>query len=837
MKMKKNLILMITLLAAVFGCAQKFELDTNFTMPTELESPASVTLDVTSSETVVLSWKGGFANDGGIILYNVLFDEEGGDFSEPIASMPSDLGAGSQLTLTHAQLNTIARNAGVKPNETGKFIWTVTGAKGGVTKKFDGFNSITVTRGEGIDNMPEKLFVAGSAAKEAGQEFRVVEEGLYVIYTKLGAGKLSFKSEKNAGFNFFADATNKLNEGEGEYDVQTAPESGLARITVNFNTLNVKIEEIGTTVRLAWGATYNDPATDPMTLEYAGNGNFEGRGEVVFYGPGREGTPDWCSWVEERYYFIATVDGAEVCWGSDDAGNAILPDGTEEHFYLNEFAGVSQWDNLWKMDHALDLSNVAVTIYTNKDNKWTHTCETAGAIVYDQPTSAPAELYIAGSAAETEGAAFRKESEGVFVLYQQLKKGNISFRSGDAEPVKYFTDADNKLFIGARSAEVAASEGVTRITVDFNTNTVKYDQVGAELKMIFGCNKATIMTLGYQGNGKFVGEGAINFVQPGDPSCSWLSWVEERYHFLANVNGTEVCWGRLNEVDGENRPDPDKTVAENFFHIGEFAYTDQWQNLWKLATELDGATATVTVNTNDNGAFTHSFVKASVDPVPPTMAPAELALHGTGAEVEGQAFRQVSTGVFEIYAKLKDGSLSFKSSNKNYFLDAEKGLLEGAGEGVSTATTEADATRIRINFQDNTVTFDTINKVRLIWGVNFVDVMTMSYTSAGKWEGEGLVSFVPPGDPTCSWLTWTEQRYYFIPTINGAEEKCWGRKDNVTGNDLYPSDEPDFYDINEFSWSQWDHLWKFAEEMNGATVNVLLDTNKDGVMTHVVTKK
>ena len=833
MKMKKNLILMITLLAAVFGCAQKFELDTNFTMPTELESPASVTLDVTSSETVVLSWKGGFANDGGIILYNVLFDEEGGDFSEPIASMPSDLGAGSQLTLTHAQLNTIARNAGVKPNETGKFIWTVTGAKGGVTKKFDGFNSITVTRGEGIDNMPEKLFVAGSAAKEAGQEFRVVEEGLYIIYTKLGAGKLSFKSEKNAGFNFFADATNKLNEGEGEYDVQTAPESGLARITVNFNTLNVKIEEIGTTVRLAWGATYNDPATDPMTLEYAGNGNFEGRGEVVFYGPGREGTPDWCSWVEERYYFIATVDGAEVCWGSDDAGNAVLPDGTEEHFYLNEFAGVSQWDNLWKMDHALDLSNVAVTIYTNKDNKWTHTCETAGAIVYDQPTSAPAELYIAGSAAETEGAAFRKESEGVFVLYQQLKKGNISFRSGDAEPVKYFTDADNKLFIGARSAEVAASEGVTRITVNFNTNTVTYDQIGAEVKLYLAWTEEVLMTLTYQGNGKFIGEGGIKFVDAG--------WPEERYSFVATVNGSEKVWGRIPEFcDGNNRPDAADTPA-NWFYIGEFdcpSYNQvKWNNLWKFASELENSTATCTINTNDNGAFTHSFVKASVDPVPPTMAPAELALHGTGAEVEGQAFRQVSTGVFEIYAKLKDGSLSFKSSNKNYFLDAEKGLLEGAGEGVSTATTEADATRIRINFQDNTVTFDTINKVRLIWGVNFVDVMTMSYTSAGKWEGEGLVSFVPPGDPTCSWLTWTGQRYYFIPTINGAEEKCWGRKDNVTGNDLYPSDEPDFYDINEFSWSQWDHLWKFSEEMNGATVNVLLDTNKDGVMTHVVTKK
>jgi hypothetical protein len=831
--MKRNLLILITLLTAVFGCTQKYELDTEFTMPTELASPSSVVLDVTSSSTVVLSWKGGKANDGGIVLYNVLFDEEGGDFSDPIATMPSDLGAGEQLTLTHAALNTIARKAGIKPNETGKFIWTVTGAKGGVVKSYDGYASLSVTRGDGIDNMPEKLYINGAAAKEAGQEFRVVEEGLYVIYTKIGAGAINFTSEKSGGFTFYADNTGKLVEGEGSYNVDAAPASGLARVTVNFNTLGVKIEEVGTTVRLAWGATYSDPATDPMTLEYVGGGEFKGQGEVVFYGPGREGTPDWCSWVEERYYFIADVNGAEVCWGSDDAGNAILPDGTEEHFYLNEFAAVSQWDNLWKMDHALDLSNVAVTIYTNKDNKWTHSCEKAGEIVYEQPKSAPAELYIAGSAAETEGAAFRKASEGVFVIYQQLKAGNISFYSGDAEPVKYFHDAENKLFIGARNAAVEASEGVTRITVDFNTNTVTYDQIGADVKMIFGVNKATIMTLSYQGAGKFVGEGAIAFVQPGDPSCSWLSWVEERYHFLANVNGTELCWGRLNEVDGENRPDPDKTVADNFFHIGEYAYTDQWQNLWKLASELDGATATVTINTNDNGAFTHSFVKASADPVPPTMAPAELALYGSGAEVEGQPFRQVSNGVFEVYAKLKDGSLAFKSSDKNYFVDAEKGLLQGAGEGVATASGD-NVTRIVVNYLDNTVKFEQISKVRCIFAANYVDLMNISYIGQGKWEGEGVINFLQPG--SIDWLSWVEERYYFIVTIDGVD-KCWGRKDNVTGHDLKPSDEPDFYDIQESTWSQWDHCWKFAGEMDGANVHILIDSNKDGVMTHVVTKK
>lgn len=815
---------MITLLTAVFGCTQKYELDTEFTMPTELVSPVSVVLDVTSSSTVVLSWTGGKANDGGIVLYNVLFDEEGGDFSDPITTMPSDLGAGEQLTLTHATLNAIARKAGIKPNETGKFIWTVTGAKGGITKTYDGYASLSVTRGEGIDNMPERLYVGGAAAKEAGQEFRVVEEGLYVIYTKLGAGELKFTSEKSGGFTFYSDNSGKLVEGEGSYNVDAAPASGLARITVNFNTLGVKIEEIGTSVRLAWGATYNDPATDPMTLEYVGNGEFKGQGEVVFYGPGREGTPDWCSWVEERYYFIATVDGAEVCWGSDDAGNAILPDGTEEHFYLNEFAGVSQWDNLWKMDHALDLSNVAVTIYTNKDNKWTHSCEKAGEIVYEQPKSAPAELYIAGSAAETEGAAFRKASEGVFVIYQQLKAGNISFYSGDAEPVKYFHDAENKLFIGARSTAVEASEGVTRITVDFNTNTVTYDQIGAEVKLVFAWTQNVYMTLAYQGNGKFVGEGEIKFHDAG--------WSEERYNFRATVNGTEVAWGRIPELcDGEARPDGDNVPAA-WFYIGEYP-VDQWSNLWKFASELENSTATCTINTNDNGAFTHSFVKASVDPVPPTMAPAELALFGTGAEVEGQPFRQVGNGVFEVYAKLKDGSLTFRSSDRNYFLDAEKGLLQGEGEGVASGSGD-NVTRITVNYQNNTVKFEQISKVRCVFAANYADLMDISYIGTGKWEGEGVINFLQPG--TFDWLSWVEERYYFIVTIDGTE-KCWGRKDSVTGNDLKPSGEIDFYDIQESSWSQWDHCWKFAGEMDGADVHILIDSNKDGVMTHVVTKK
>ena len=102
-------------------------------------------------------------------------------------------------------------------------------------------------------------------------------------------------------------------------------------------------------------------------------------------------------------------------------------------------------------------------------------------------------------------------------------------------------------------------------------------------------------------------------------------------------------------------------------------------------------------------------------------------------------------------------------------------------------------------------------------------------------DGEGKIDFIQPG--TFDWLSWVEERYYFVVTVNGEENTCWGRKDSVTGNDLKPSDEVDFYDIQVSSWSQWDHCWKFAGEMNGANVHILIDSNKDGVMTHVVTKK
>ena len=831
--MKKIITILSAMLAVATACQKHYELNTDFAMPTSLSSPSSVTLDVTSSSTVQLAWTGGGAADGGIVLYEVLFDKAGGNFSEPLTVMPSDLGAGQTLTLTHAALNTIARKAGVAPNQTGSFIWTVRGSKGGVSKTYDGYETLSVTRGEGIDNMPERLFVAGSAAKEAGQEFRVVEEGLYSIVTRLGAGSLRFTSEKGGGLVFHASEAGKLVEGEGDYSVAEAPATGLARITVNFNTLSLKIESVEAQLHAAWEAT----GVDFAVLEYEGDGVFSGEGEAVFYGPGRDGTPSWCSWVEERYSFFVEIDGVQKRWGSGFGSNSFTPDGTDSFYYIYEFDKVD-WDALWKMDHALDLKNVRVTVWTNKDNQFTHMVEEAGPIVYDQPTAAPAELFLTGAAAEVDGQAFRKDGDK-FIAYAKLNAGALSFVDGDG--VKYFIQNENDLYIGKRSYDVTASEGVTRITVDFSTNKVTFDEIGTDVRMIWGCNYDTVIALSYQGGGKFAGEGRVVFVDASRPESnppSWLGWTEERYYFIATVNGTEVCWGRLDGEDAENRPDGE--VSETFYDIGEFEWS-QWDHLWKMGSVFDNSNVSAVIDTNDEGHFRHSFTKQSEDPFPPTVAPSELTLSGSGAEVEGQAFRKVADGEFVIFARLQEGTLSFQGDGKNYFFDAEKGLLQGDGAGTAAATAEGAVTKLSVNFKDLTVKAESIDKVRMIWGCCFGDIVPMTYEGAGVWGGSGKAEFVQPGDPRCTWLSWVEERYYFVVTIDGEERLCWGRLDGVDG-EYRPDDErftagENFYDCGEFGWSQWDHLWKMAGEMDGSDIEVKLFTNKDGVMTHTITKK
>lgn len=363
----------MVVLLAFFGCKDEYQLSTDFTVPSDLSSPKKVILDVTSSSPITFSWSGGGAADGSHVLYEVVFDKKGGDFSNPIQKLPSDNGALTKLTLSHDQLNSIARKAGIKPGETGTLSWTVLASKGGELKKAEVTSDIELTRGEGIDNMPDKLYLHGSGNESggaSGQPFRKAAEGIYVVYTKVsGSGDLELKGTiAQDEFSYYLDGT-KLKEGTGA--IRLAPSANPYRITVNFNTLSVKTEVISG-VRCIWGATFGTIGN----LAYIGSGKFEARNSAIkFIDPSRPDTnpPGWLGWTEERYYFIANIDGTDKCWGRMDGVSAERPSGNEPltFYQLGEFSW-SQWDHLWKMSGDLDLKRATITIDTNKDNLMVH---------------------------------------------------------------------------------------------------------------------------------------------------------------------------------------------------------------------------------------------------------------------------------------------------------------------------------------------------------------------------------------------------------------------------------------------------------------------------------
>lgn len=366
-------IFLILLLAS---CKEDYAFSTKFSTPTELNSPVAVSIDVTSTENVLLSWSGGGAEVGNVV-YEVLFDKPGGDFTHPVYRCLSDLGAEAHLTLSHALLNTIARKAGVNPSSTGSVSWTVTASKGGEVAQANLSKQIAVTRGGGIDYTGNSLYIYGTSTENAGVgglEMRKAADGIFVIYTRVPTGgSLYFKSSKTEeeAFECFADENFQIKEGKGAYAVKANATDEFYRMTVDLNTQSFSIDAISK-VRAIWGATYDVIGN----LVYTGNGVLKADDCAVrFIMPSRPETnpPTWCTWTEERYYFVAKVNGVDKCWGRKDGVSPERPVGTETaDFYEISETAWSQWEHLWKMKGSLDMKKCSLTIDTNKNGLMVH---------------------------------------------------------------------------------------------------------------------------------------------------------------------------------------------------------------------------------------------------------------------------------------------------------------------------------------------------------------------------------------------------------------------------------------------------------------------------------
>ena len=99
-------------------------------------------------------------------LYEIVFDKEGGNFSNPLYKVLSDNnGARNYATISHKTLNKIGAAAGLNSGETGTIIWTVIASRGLSTAMSNVSHKLTITRMLGFAEVPSQLFLTGEATE------------------------------------------------------------------------------------------------------------------------------------------------------------------------------------------------------------------------------------------------------------------------------------------------------------------------------------------------------------------------------------------------------------------------------------------------------------------------------------------------------------------------------------------------------------------------------------------------------------------------------------------------------------------------------------------------
>ena len=197
----------------------------------------------------------------------------------------------------------------------------------------------------------------------------------------------------------------------------------------------------------------------------------------------------------------------------------------------------------------------------------------------------PSEVYITGEA--TEGGAdlasalkMKRLADGEFEIYTKLTAGqSFHFANGTSDASTTYSTADGKIVEAGTST--VATEGVYRITLDFNTSICTYTLV-TRIGFYF-CHTVTFK------------------------EESWGR--DERYKFrmfIKENNGTaeerEVEWGTLNATDSQ----PTADSPDSYYYLQLFETTSQWDNKWKLMSIYDGVPAIFTLYLSADGDYTHS---------------------------------------------------------------------------------------------------------------------------------------------------------------------------------------------------------------------------------------
>ncbi len=354
-----RLTLFLTLVFSLFLSQCKDDsrdINLNISEVTNFFAPAdgkAVKLKPAANQVETFEWDQAKAEDGSLVLYEVAFDQETGDFSKPVFTVVSDnKGVLNKLTISHGDLNKIAALAGADFFQKKKLKWTVFASKGTNSKMATVSRLIELERPGGFAVLPGAMYVTGTAS-ETGDvlanalKMRQLSAGVFEIFTKLKAGTYKFVDAVAGApkqYSLVDDAGILGITANGQVTVTGADK--IVRIRLDFNNINATIAEVKS-IQL-W---YAQGQEFWFSLNYTSNGVWR--------------KEDWATtlqsvpWgLEERYKYKMVLNdgtGNKDLWinsnFSDPAGqDGQYPSSVAYRTINLEQNNSSQFDWGWKFD-------------------------------------------------------------------------------------------------------------------------------------------------------------------------------------------------------------------------------------------------------------------------------------------------------------------------------------------------------------------------------------------------------------------------------------------------------------------------------------------------------
>ena len=313
-------------------------------------------------------WSPATSEDGGLILYEVAFAKEGGDFSNPAFKVVSD-GAGvqPQVTISHKDLTKIAALCGINSSSTGNVKWTVISSKASNRKAGQESRLLQMERPAGFAEVPTELYLTGSAT-EGGDDvtkavkMKKLEEGVFEVYTSLKPGTYQLADKPTqAARRFFMDGASIK---EGATPVTVTGSTKVYYLKYDFNVATV----VETVEVQSMGLYMSAYGNEIGQLAYTSGGNWEsGIIPVVFY---------QFSWGrDERYKFAFHTSSGIRYFGSSNVNNVSPVGQGASYFYLNSVTN-DQWNNTYKFNPSADNKNVRVKVSMNAGGPYSHVVTT-----------------------------------------------------------------------------------------------------------------------------------------------------------------------------------------------------------------------------------------------------------------------------------------------------------------------------------------------------------------------------------------------------------------------------------------------------------------------------